>query len=62
MVQRVVSGLVALALVAGSAVADSTPAGVDLAKYADPLSVVLAVRAHFGAPGGAVRLAVYDER
>lgn len=55
------AGMWIAALAAGSAVlADSASVGDGLARYADPLSVVLAVTAEFPAAGGAVRLAVYD--
>ncbi len=52
---------IAAAAIAGSAAfADSAPSAEPFARYADPSSVVLAVRAEFPAAGGAVRLAVYD--
>lgn len=57
---RIFSGLAAL-LAAGSALADSAPSpSVDLSKYADPESVVLAVLTDFGPAGGEVRFSAYD--
>jgi uncharacterized protein (DUF2141 family) len=53
-------GILAAATVPG-ALADSAPTGFDISRYADPDSVVLAVRADFAPPGGAVRLSVFDE-
>lgn len=50
-----------IAAVAGSALADSAPAPEPFARYADPTNAVLAVRADFAAaPGGSVRISVYD--
>ncbi len=55
----IASGLAAIA--AGAALADNVPAADAFARYADPDGVVLAVSAGFAAPGGAVRLSVYDD-
>jgi len=56
------TGLWIAAAAAGSAAfADSAPLAEPFARYADPASVVLAVKAGFPATGGAVRLSVYDD-
>lgn len=46
---------------ASGAAADNAPSPDPFAKYADPSSVVLAVQTDFEAPGGAVRLLVYED-
>jgi uncharacterized protein (DUF2141 family) len=56
---RVFAGVAALAA-AGSALADSAPPPSNLAKYADPDSVVLAVLTEFAAVGGEIRFSAYD--
>jgi uncharacterized protein (DUF2141 family) len=53
---------VAAAVAAGTALADNAPAPDALAQYADPTSVVLAVKTAFPAPGGSVRVSVYDDK
>lgn len=53
--------LAAASVAATSVSADSAVAPGDLSSYADPDSVVLAVRAYAGAAGGAVRLSVYED-
>lgn len=50
------------AAVAAPALADSAPTPAAFSEYADPSSVVLAVRAAFPAAGGSVRLSVYDDK
>lgn len=55
-------GIGAAALAAGSALADNAPAPEALAQYADPSSVVLAVKAAFPVSGGSVRVSVYDDK
>lgn len=57
---RLASMAVAVAVGAGTALADNAPAPDGLAQYADPGSVVLAVRTAFPAVGGSVRVSVYN--
>jgi uncharacterized protein (DUF2141 family) len=55
----IVSAAAAIAI--SAALADSATPPDDLARFSDPASVVLAVRADFAAAGGDVRLAVYSD-
>lgn len=59
---RKILGIGAILAAAGAAHADSAPQLPDpFAKYADPSSIVAAVKTEFNAkPGQAVRLTVYD--
>jgi uncharacterized protein (DUF2141 family) len=49
------------AFAAAAANADSAPAAEASANYADPDSVIVAARADFAPPGGAVRFVAFDE-
>lgn len=57
---RVGLALVLLLIGAGAARADSVTSPGPFSKYADPNNIVLAVQSAFKAPGGLVRLVVYD--
>ncbi|MFQ5563685.1 MAG: DUF2141 domain-containing protein [Parvularculaceae bacterium] len=57
---RIWAALALLMIGAGAARADSASLPDPLSRYADPESVVLAVQSAFKAPGGLVRLIVYD--
>lgn len=59
---RLASMAVAVAVGAGTALADNATAPEALAQYSDPASVVLAVKTAFPAPGGSVRVSVYDDK